>query len=325
MEMKLIFAAAALALVLLVAGCAGNGDASQGGGTQGGEKSTIKVSGAWALYPLMVKWGEEYNKVNPNVKVEVSAGGAGKGMTDALAGLVEMGMVSRSIYPEEIEKGAFYVTVTEDAVVAVVNKGNPVLNELLEKGMSREGFEKIYISGETKTWGGVIGKPEITDKINVYTRSDSAGAPETWAAYFGKKQENLLGIGVYGDPGLSEAVRKDRLGVGYNNIGYAYDMKTKKQISGIAVVPIDTSGNGKIDADEMVYENIDTLTDAIGANKYPHPPARGLNLVVKEKFTGATKDFVKWILTDGQQYVKESGYVPLPGEFVKEQIRKLGE
>jgi phosphate transport system substrate-binding protein len=53
---------------------------------------------------------------------------------------------------------------------------------------------------------------------------DAAGAPETWAKYLGnKKQEDLLGIGVFGDPGIAEAVAKDPLGIGYNNLGYAYD------------------------------------------------------------------------------------------------------
>ena len=60
--------------------------------TSVGAKGTIKVSGAWALYPMMVKWAEEYQEIHPNVKIEVSAGGAGKGMTDALAGLVDIGL-----------------------------------------------------------------------------------------------------------------------------------------------------------------------------------------------------------------------------------------
>jgi len=45
---------------------------------------TIKISGAFALYPMTVKWTEEYQKIHPETKIEVSAGGAGKGMTDTL-------------------------------------------------------------------------------------------------------------------------------------------------------------------------------------------------------------------------------------------------
>ena len=59
-------------------------------------QGTIRVSGAWALYPMMVRWGEEFRKIHPKVRVDISAGGAGKGIADALAGLVDIGMVSRS-------------------------------------------------------------------------------------------------------------------------------------------------------------------------------------------------------------------------------------
>jgi phosphate transport system substrate-binding protein len=48
----------------------------------------------------------------------------------------------------------------------------------------------------------------VTDPIHVYTRSDAAGAPDVWAKHLGKKQENLLGIGVFGDPGLAAAASK---------------------------------------------------------------------------------------------------------------------
>jgi len=288
-------------------------------------KCSINVSGAWALYPMMVKWAEEYQKVYPNVKIDVSAGGAGKGMADALAGLVDIGMVSREIYPEEIDQGAYYVTVVKDAVIATIDKDNPVLNDILTKGVTRQMFYDIYIAGNVTTWGQVVGRTGITDEIHVYTRSDSCGAAETWAKYLGKKQEDLRGTGVYGDPGLLEAVRNDRLGIGYNNIGYAYEIETKEQVEGIRVVPIDVNENGQIDPQENFYDLKDEIVEAIGMGAYPSPPARNLHLVTKEKFTGITKEFVKWILTDGQQYVEEAGYVSLPQDVINDQLEKLEE
>jgi len=284
---------------------------------------TVTVSGAWALYPMMVKWAEEFQKIHPKVKIEVSAGGAGKGMADALAGLVDIGMVSRNIYPEEIQKGAFYVAVTKDAVVATINKDNPVLNDILTKGVIRQTFYNIYIAGNVTTWGQVVGRPEVTEEIHVYTRSDSAGAPEVWANYLGKKQEDLQGVGVYGDPGLLDAVKNDRLGIGFNNIGYAYDTTTKEQVAGIRVIPIDINKNGRIDPEEDFYNTRDKIVEAIAKVIYPHPPARNLHLVTKDKFAGVTEEFAKWILTDGQKYVEEAGYVPLSRDVIDEQLKKL--
>src|SRR5664279_780591 len=90
-------------------------------------KGNISISGAFALYPLTVKWAEEFRKIHPGVKIDISAGGAGKGITDALAKMVDIGMVSREISPEEVKKGAFAVAVTKDAVVATVSAVNPTI------------------------------------------------------------------------------------------------------------------------------------------------------------------------------------------------------
>ncbi len=65
----------------------------------------VTLSGAWALYPMALKWAEEFQKVHPKVRVDIQAGGAGKGIADALAGIVDFGMVSREIQPAETQTG----------------------------------------------------------------------------------------------------------------------------------------------------------------------------------------------------------------------------
>ncbi|MFZ3384698.1 MAG: substrate-binding domain-containing protein [Candidatus Methanoperedens sp.] len=286
-------------------------------------EGTIRVSGAFALYPMMLKWGEEYKKLHPKVNFDIQAGGAGKGMTDTLSGLVDIGMVSRKIVPAEEEKGAYWISITKDAVVPTVNKNNPAIAQLKANGLKREVFEKIFINETIKTWGQATGTG-VTDKINVYTRSDSAGAAESWALYMGKyKQENLKGVGVNGDSGLAQAVREDKLGIGFNNIGFAYDANTKNPVEGIEIIPLDLNGNGKIDQNESFYSTMDEIVEAIGTNKYPSPPARDLNLVTKGKPTGLVNDFIKWTLTDGQKYIPEQGYVVLPESTITEGLKKV--
>jgi phosphate transport system substrate-binding protein len=224
-------------------------------------EGTISISGAFALYPITVKWADEFKKLHPNVKFNISAGGAGKGITDALSGLVDIGLASRDIDPSEVKKGAYTVYVTKDAVVPTFNTGNPNAAAVLAKGVRRSQFLDIFVNGKIKNWNQVAGKVSVP--IHIYTRSDAAGAGETWAKYFGKKQEDLLGVGVFGDPGLAQAVKKDVTGIGYNNLAYLYDLKTRKQVDGVHALPIDVNGNGKIDADENFYSTIDELTNAI--------------------------------------------------------------
>jgi phosphate transport system substrate-binding protein len=283
----------------------------------------ITLSGAWALYPMAVKWAEEYSKINPGVKIDVSAGGAGKGMADCLAGIVDIGMVSRDVTEEETGKGAYALAVTKDAVVATVNAGNPAIKNITEKGLTKEAFAGIFIDGNIATWGEALGTGD-KNGIDVYTRSDSCGAGESWAKYLGKKQEDIAGLGVYGDPGVAQAVKSDALGIGYNNINYAYDNATKKPLSGIQIVPIDINGNRVIDPDESFYGDRDALTAAIAGGKYPSPPARELFFVTKGRPANkAALDFVKWVLADGQKYVEENGYVKLTKTRIDSELSEL--
>ena len=290
------------------------------------EKSTgqISFSGAFALYPMVIRWADEYKKINPGVRFDISAGGAGKGISDALNSMVEIGMVSREIYPEEIKKGAFPIAVTKDAVVAVVSELNPALNDILAHGLKKDAGNNIWITGRCTTWAQAVGA-KSTAPIHIYTRSDACGAAEMWAKFFGKKQEDLLGVGVFGDPGLAQAVKKDPVGIGYNNIGYAYDATTRKQIKGLRVVPIDLNNNGKIDSDEDFYTSMNDLIEAISSGKYPSPPSRELYFVMKgnPKNNKVITEFIRWVLTDGQKFVNEAGYISLTKDKIDTERKKL--
>lgn len=103
----------------------------------------ISISGAWALYPMALKWAEEFQKANPGVKIDVQAGGAGKGIVDVLAGMVDFGMVSRDVHPQEVEKGALPIAVTKDGVVATISEKNPFLNDILKKGLTKSDRKSV--------------------------------------------------------------------------------------------------------------------------------------------------------------------------------------
>ncbi len=286
-------------------------------------KGTIGVSGAFALYPMMTVWADEFTKLHPDVQFDVQGGGAGKGMTDALAGAVDIGMVSRAIKDEEASQGAYWVAVTKDAVFPIVSANNPVLADIVAKGISQDTFNKIFITGEIKTWGEVVGKPEIKDEINVYTRSDSAGAAEMWAKFSGGKvQDDIQGIGVNGEPAMVDTVIKDALGIGYSNLNSVFDLTSGGIIAGAAVPPIDVDKNGQADAGEY-FKTKNEAVSAVSSGKYPSPPARFENLVTKGKPTGLVKLFIEWILTDGQQYLDQAGYVQLTPEQQAESLAKI--
>ena len=286
-------------------------------------RGTISISGAWALYPMTVKWAEEFRSAHPAVRIDISAGGAGKGMADALSGIVDLGMFSREIMPAEVERGVWWLAVTKDAVLPTISSRHPHLLQIQERGLTRDEFRQIFITGEVKSWGQLTGMNFATP-IRVYTRSDACGAAGTWADYLGGVQEDLQGIGVFGDPGLADAVKNDPLGIGFNNTIYIYDLGTNKKYNGLEVIPIDVNENGRIDAGENFYESMDAVMQAIAMGQYPSPPARELYFVSKGKPQQTVViRFLEWILLEGQQFVPMAGYVPLDSVVVSNELKKL--
>ena len=280
---------------MLLASCGSRGEVKRDAHGKEVLSGYITLSGAFALYPLAIQWADEFRRLHPGVDIDISAGGAGKGITDVLADQVDIAMVSRELKPQEKEKGALAFAVAKDAVVATINRDNPEYQRFLKTGLSQAEAKRIW-AGKTR--------------FNVYTRSDACGAAETWAAFLDTKQEDLKGTGVYGDPGMAQTLQKDVNGIGFNNIGYAYNDKTHKPMSGLAIVPIDVNGNGRVDADEQFYGTLDELMEAIADGKYPTPPARNLYLVTAGKPKNpVVVAFLKYVRTKGQRLNGPAGFV----------------
>lgn len=307
--------------LLLLTGCSG-GHKSPASPTGEKAESRLQLSGAFALYPLAVRWAEAFQKQHPGVVIDISGGGAGKGMTDVLTGMVDIGMVSRAVYPEEIRKGAVAVAVVKDAVLPTVNTRNPEIRQIMRRGLSRRKALELW-SGKAETWGQVLNTSSRLP-VHVFTRSDACGAAETFSAWFGMRQEGLRGTAVFGDPGVASAIQKDKVGIGYNNIAYVYDLYTGKPYEDLAVIPIDINDNGRIDADENFYATSATLAAAVKAGKYPSPPARDLYMVIKGKPRSAVlAKFLHYILTDGQKLAGETGYVALSPARLRQELLKI--
>ena len=313
-----------LSIIILKAlsGCAPK--VKEGYDEKTGYIGNISISGAFALYPIVVLWSEDFKKLHPNVRFNVSAGGAGKGIADVLTNMVDIGLVSRDLHKQELEKGAFPVFVAKDAVLGTFNSNHPNADLIKQRGLTQRELKGIFIEQTIKNWNQ-IDQRFASDPIDIYVRSDAAGAAETWAKYFKSSQEDLKGVGIFGDPGLAQAIKDSKMSIGFNNINYVYDLKTKNTTPNIEVIPIDRNENGKIDPEENFYENIDILTEAVGNGKYPSPPSRELMFVIKkDNKSKLVKEFIRFVLDKQQQgYLLQNGYVPLTEEQRNDESKKL--
>ena len=289
-----------------------------------GYSGNISISGAFALYPIVVLWGEDFKKLHPNVRFNISAGGAGKGIADVLTNMVDIGLVSRDLHPQEIAKGAQPIIVAKDAVLGTFNSNHPNADLIKSRGLTQEELQGVFVENRYKTWKDIDTR-FVDQPIGVYVRSDAAGAAETWAKFFKESQEDLKGVGIFGDPGLAQAIKDNTYAIGFNNLNYVYDLKSLKTTANIDVIPIDINANGKIDEEENFYSDINRLTEAVALKKYPSPPSRELMFVIKnDNNSRLIKAFIQFVLDKAQQgYLLENGYVPLTEEQVLVESSKL--
>src|SRR6478735_5337895 len=132
-----LFSFFTLAVIIVFAGC----KQSQTNSKQ------INFSGAFALYPLNIKWSEEYKRTHPDIIFNIQPGGAGKGLTDALAGNADAGMFSREISDNELNKGVWFIALAKDAVFPTINTNNPYADLLKTRGLTKDALNNMFIAG----------------------------------------------------------------------------------------------------------------------------------------------------------------------------------
>ena len=93
----------------------------------------------------MERLAEEYEKINPNVNIEVNTSDSSTGMSATAEGILDIGMASRDLKDSEIEKGLTSTAIAKDGIAVVINKENTVTDITLEE------LRKIY-TGEVTTW-----------------------------------------------------------------------------------------------------------------------------------------------------------------------------
>jgi len=304
--------------VASVAGCLGGDDDGN---------DTVRISGGVGPLPMVEVWVDQYEEQS-DARFDVSGGGTGVGVSDVLNDQVDIAMMGRQPEPEEEEQGLFAVPMLIDTVVGTVNVENPVLDELQAEGLSREDLEAVFLR-EVTNWGELV-DADVDEEIVVYGRSDASAAYKQWGdflagegdAYTQSDLQSVADANYNGDQPVAEAVASEPNAISLNNINYVYDLSSGELEGDIRPVPLDRDGTG-LSADEDFYETRGEFLGAVEAGDYPAPPAREMFLAADGGFEGPAEEFVEYVLTEGQQYVRENGYVPLEEDRLDEALDAL--
>ncbi|MDG5761449.1 substrate-binding domain-containing protein [Natronococcus sp. A-GB1] len=297
-----------------------------GSDSDAGSESTIRISGGVGPLPMVQVWADIYTDER-DVDIDVSGGGTGVGVSDVMNDQVDIAMMGRDPDEEEIEQGLVATAMLIDTVVGTVNVDNPIFGELWENGLTQDELAAIF-SKEITNWGELV-DGDVDEPIFVYGRSDSSAAYQQWGEFLGGYTENELedmADGNFdGDQQVAQAINNDSHGISLNNINYVYDFNTGDLEMNIRPVPLDRDESGTLSPEEEFYETRDEFLTAVEEDRYPSPPARDMYLAANGEFDEEAADFVKWVLTEGQQYVRDNGYAPISDEQLEEQREILAE
>ena len=252
----------------------------------------ITVKGSDTLVILAQKWAEVYMGQHADVKIQVSGGGTGTGFAALQSQTTDLCDASRKAKATEIANclKAFAARPTEykvalDGLSVYVNPEN----SLKELTVAQVGD---IFTGKIKNWKEVGGADA---PITVYSRENSSGTYEFFKANvlmgkdFAASAQTMPGTAA-----IVQAVVKDKNGIGYGGAAYGGSSKL------LAIK--------KTDASPAVAPNEETVVNGT------YPIWRHLFVYVDPaKDKGEVAAYLTWIRSDdGQKYVKDIGYYPLP-------------
>lgn len=119
-----------------------SGDSAASSESPGSELTgKVQMSGSTSMEKVANALAEAFMEKNPGVTVDVQLGGSSVGISDVIAGKVDIGNSSRELKEEELSKGAVANVICLDGIAAIVNPGNAV------NGLTKDQLIKIYTGG----------------------------------------------------------------------------------------------------------------------------------------------------------------------------------
>ena len=274
---------------------------------------TIEIDGSSTVFPISEAAAEDFGKLPGMSKVRVNVGvsGTGGGFKRFTVGETDVSDASRPIKDKEKvqaqENGVEYTELKlgDDGLSVVVNKSNSFVECL-----TVEELKAIWEpSTKIKNWSQVrSGFPDV--RLQRY-------GPDTDSGTFDFFTEEIVGesqsstsdyIASADDNYLVKGVSSDKGSLGY--FGYAYYIENKDKLKVLGV----DNGNGCVTP----------ATKTIADGSYT-PLSRPLFIYINNKSLQReeVKEFIKFYLENGAQFISEVGYVALADSVYQENLKVL--
>jgi phosphate transport system substrate-binding protein len=283
----------------------------------------IVIQGSWSGASLMTHLAREFEQMHSLVQIVVEPQDFKISLENLKKGVADLIISPETNCAEVMKKYNFHVGIAQDTVMLAVNPKNPFAGRLIRRGVTRTEMIDVFITGKIKYWEQILGGNSETP-IHPYTRSDHANSAEVWAHYLGKWADLLKGGPVKNAATMRLPVVEDIYSIGYLPTEWIYNKVSWGPENGILPLPFDFNANGRIDPEEDYYSTMNTLVKAHKDGLIPQDLIRTIYLVSHKRPTMLIiKQFLKWVLTDGQILSNTLNYLPVPEESKKLDLQSL--
>ncbi len=315
---------------------------------------TIQLSGAGStfVYPAMGRWTADYQQAQKNVQINYQSIGSGGGIQQVKAGTVDFGASDAALTDTQLSAMKPVLQLPESAGPVCVTYNIPGLQQPLR--LSPEALAGIFL-GTIKSWQDPVikdanpGAPLPTTGIAVVHRADGSGTSaifttyltevsKEWAGKVGKgTQVNWpAGNGGKGSEGVTGQLRQTPGSVGYVELTYAQQnnlpVAAIENQAGHYVQPSPASTTAAINGflGQLQQDPRMPIVNppATAGDAYP---ISGLTfLIVPKDGTDvekrqALKNFIKYVVTDGQNVATSLNYAPLPDGVKQNDLNLLNQ
>lgn len=309
-------------------------------------QTALNGAGATFPYPIYSKWFSEYHKQRPEVQINYQSIGSGGGIRQVLAGTVDFGATDSPMTDDQLRQAKTPILHIPTVLGAVVPAYN-VPGIKSEVKFTPQALAGIFL-GKITSWNDKA----ITDAnpgvnlpnqpIVVVHRSDGSGTTFVWTDYLSKVSPDWknqagkgtsvkwpVGLGGKGNEGVAGMVRQIEGSIGYVELIYAEQNKipygSVKNSAGTFVKPsLDSTTAAAASVKNMPDDFRVSITNPPGKDAYPVASFTWLLVPTKAKDPNKgqiIKEFLNWMLDQGQELAKQLTYAPLPQE-VKDKVRK---
>jgi phosphate transport system substrate-binding protein len=320
--------------------------------TQPEQSQAIIGAGSTFINPIMSHWIADFQSGHPGVQINYQSIGSGGGIQQLKQGLVDFGASDAALDDQKLKDMPPLVQIPESAGPVCITYNLPDLKEPLK--LSPASLSGIYL-GTIKSWqdpqirkenpGAKLPKTAVvvahrsdgSGTSNIFTTYLSAVSPE-WDKKVGKGLSVSwpVGVGGKGSEGVTGSVRQVPGAIGYVELSYATENKLPvaeiQNAAGEWVAPTAAGATAAIDAfHEQLAQDVRTPVVNPPASAKDAYPITGLTFLLIPK-QGKTpqreeivKEFVQFIITNGQQASEGLQYAKLPESLVSQDGKLLGE